>query len=142
MTLLLSMPLAFLMRNKECKSGTWSCASLNRTSRGRKGDLTSLRHLNDILEFLRKCDNEQVDLPTFVIISPMEVPVNPAAAYSKLAYKVTLMETTLKTICDKVTSYDLNFPSLPNPSPHPSQKPMIVLVSNFPSYLIDPAKRK
>ena len=71
----------------------------------------------------------------------MEVPVISAAYYSKLASKLTLMETTLKTICDKVTSYDMNVPSPPNLCPHRSQNPMTVAISNFPSGLNDSAKQ-
>ena len=128
---------------KDAKVDLWAeIYPSSKTAPRRQGDNASARHVKDMIDLLRKCENEELTVPTYVIISPTEVPVIPAVAYHKLASKICALDSTLNFIKEKVTAYDLNFPSLPIPyaSPH-IESTATVIISKVPTKLDDPSKR-
>lgn len=129
---------------KDAKAEFWGIADPNKSVPKRQGDLASQRNLKDILDLLRQCDSDNSLLPIFVIVSPTEVPVIPAVAYSRLVSKISSLDRALKQINEKVTSYDLNFPSLPSASFKPNVNTSIttVVISGISPELNNPVKRR
>ena len=50
----------------------------------RTGLKAPLRHLGDILDFIKKGNTDDFDIPVFCILNPSEVPLIAATAYSAL----------------------------------------------------------
>ena len=78
----------------------------------RQGDQANYRHIKDMMEIFQKRNSENLSLPIYVIILPTKVPVIPAVAYSSLASKLVSIDSELKQIREKISSYDLKFPLL------------------------------
>ena len=72
---------------------------------------SALNHLKDMLELLQN-QSASEDMPVFVIRSPAEVPCIPGVAYSRIASKLNGIQQTLSQVNEKMSAYDLNFPSL------------------------------
>ena len=108
----------------------------------RQGPKALESHLKDMLSIFEKCDDEDIDLPMFVIRSPNDVPVIPALVYSSLNAKLNRMEHFLKTVSSKFDSYDNHFPPLPARATPSTDSHTTVVVSKVPQTLNDPIKRK
>ena len=67
----------------------------SKTAPRRQDDHTSSRHVKDMIDSFRKSENEELTVPTYVIISPIEVSVIPAVAYHKLVYQICALDSTL-----------------------------------------------
>ena len=96
-----------------------------------------------MIEIFQKYDTENLSFPTYVIILPTEVPIIPAVAYSSSASKLISIDSELKQIREEISSYDLNFPPLSNPSSQSlNRDQMTVVISKVPARLNNPAKRR
>jgi hypothetical protein len=98
--------------------------------------------MKDMLSIFVNCDDEDIDLPVFVIRSPNDVPFIPALVYSSLNAKLNRMEHFLKTVSSKFDSYDNHFPPLPARATQSTDFHPTVVVSKVPQTLNDPIKRK
>ena len=87
----------------------WSRVYEGECVQRRQGDQANYHHIKDTMEIFQKCDSENLSLPTYVIILSTEVPVIPAVAYSSLASKLVSIDSELKQIREKISSYDLKF---------------------------------
>ena len=108
----------------------------------RQGDQANYRHIKDMMEIFQNCDNENLSLPTYVIILPTEVLVIPAVAYSSFASKLVNIDSELKQTHEKISSYDLKFLPLRSPGPQSLNHDLTtVVIAKVPSELNNPAKR-
>ena len=109
----------------------------------RQGDQANYRHIKDMMEIFQKRNSENLSLPIYVIILPTRVPVIPAVAYSSFASKLLSIDSELKRIREKVSSYDLDFPRLSSPNPQSlNHDQTTVVISEVPSQLNNRAKRR
>ena len=121
----------------------WSHVYEGERVQRRQGDQANYRHIKDMMEIFQKCDSENLSLPTYVIILPTEVPVIPAVAYSSFASKLVSIDSELKQIREKISSYDLKFPPLSSPGAQSLNPDLTtVVISKVPSELDNPAKRR
>ncbi|XP_065557591.1 uncharacterized protein LOC136025487 [Artemia franciscana] len=121
----------------------WSHVYEGERVQRRQGDQANYRHIKDMMEIFRKCDSENLSLPTYVIILPTEVPVIPAVAYSSFASKLVSIDSELKQIREKISSYDLKFPPLSSPGAQSLNPDLTtVVISKVPTELDNPAKRR
>jgi hypothetical protein len=95
-----------------------------------------------MLSIFVKFEDEDIDLPTFVIRFPNEVLVIPALVYSSLTAKLNRMERFLKTVSSKFDSYDKPFPPLPARATPATDSHATVVVSKVPQTLNNLIKRK
>ena len=78
----------------------------------RTGLKAPLSHLGDILDFIKKGNTDDFDIPVFCILSPSEVPLIPATAYSALFSGVNELCIQLKTISNQFEAFSNHFPPL------------------------------
>ena len=57
-----------------------------------------MNNVKNILDLLRKCDNDDLDIPCYAIRVPTGLPCVRVVAYSRLAVKVNSCEQMLKAI--------------------------------------------
>ena len=81
-------------------------------------------------------------MPVFVIRSPAKVPCIPAVAYSTIASKLNGIQQTLSQINEKMSAYDLNFPSLPSIATGSDISKATVIITNVPRDIDNASKRK
>ena len=107
--LLLTVLLVFSMRSLLWRLKIELCFRVYEGERvqRRQGDQANYRHIKDMMKIFRKCDTENLSLPTYVIILPTKVPVIPAVAYSSFASKLVSIDSELKQIRGKISSYNL-----------------------------------
>ena len=92
----------------------------------RIGAKAASNNIKNILDLLRKGDNDDLDIPCYAIRVPTEVPCVPAVTYYRLAVKVNSSEQMLKAMSSKMASYETNFPSL---SSHNDENYATVIIS-------------
>ena len=107
----------------------------------RTGSNAALNHLKDMLELLQN-QSASEDMPVFVIRSPAAVPCIPAVAYSRIASKLNEIQQTLSQVNEKISTYDLNFPSLPSSAIGSDTSKATVIITNIPRDLDNASKRK
>ena len=93
----------------------------------------------NILDLLRKCDNDDLDIPYYVICMPTEVPCVPVVAYSRLAVKVNSCEQILNIMSSNMVSYETNLKSL---SSRNNENHATVIISKILPNLSNPTKRR
>ena len=125
----------------EAKADLWSKLEPDEIPPRRSGAKSATSNIKDMLDLLKKCDEASISMPTYVIKLPTEVPVLPAVAYSQLASKVSKVHQLVQIVSAKLDNYSLNYPQLPKPIGSNRQSTTIV-VSQVPSHLSDPIKRK
>ena len=105
------------------------------------GSNAALNHLKDILELLQNQSSSE-DKPFFVIRSPADVPCIPAVAYSRIAFKLNGIQQTLLQVNEKMSTYDINFPSLPSSATGSDISKATIIITNVPLHLDNASKRK
>ena len=111
----------------------------------RTGLKAPLSHLGDILDFIKKGNTDDFDIPVFCILSPSEVPLIPAKAYSALFSGVNELRIQLKTISNQFEAFSNHFPPLPQPgasASKPADNHSTIVVSKLPPSIRDPTSRK
>ena len=108
----------------------------------RVGNKAVASNLRDIVDSFYQCDSEEIAVPIYVIRLPVEVPVIPAVAYSRLATKLNKIGQTPEAVNAKLTTYKLNFPQLPTPTARTMEAQATVVISNVPKILDNPTKRR
>ena len=94
-----------------------------------------------MLELLQN-QSASEDMPVFVICSPAEVPCIPAVAYSRIASKLNEIQQTLLQVNEKMSTYDLNFPSLPSSAIGSDISKATVIIANVSRDVDNASKRK
>jgi hypothetical protein len=127
---------------KSEKAKLWSFVNENDPP-VRRGTNAILSHLQDIIDFMKKCDADGKQLPCFVIKRPTEVPVISATAFTHVTAKLTSLEQAISLVSAKIDSYNLNFPQIPVISqPAACDTHTTILISDPPPEHGDPLKRK
>ena len=94
-----------------------------------------------MLELLQN-QSASEDMPVFVIHFPAEVPCIPAVAYSRIASKLNGIQQTLSQVNEKMSTYDLNFLSLPSSATRSNISKATVIITNIPHDIDNASKRK